>query len=194
MQSQAKTRRCRSLVETIVLLAISIIAGNATAGIGTIILFDGHADQAQPRLPHRPPTATEPNLKISPLTQLDAPVKNCVTAPPRYHDISNRARRQNRELHLLVHEDDRKQIAQAIAESVRQRRGYATTSAAAISTEATVYLLAPPEWDEKDFAPLQPYGEPPRSRTDRVSLDYPHWVRQIHDRRMPNTEQCPDTL
>ena len=85
-------------------------------------------------------------------------------------------------------------MAQAIAESVRQRQGYATTSAVAISTEAIIYLMPPPEWDEKDFDLLQPYGQPPEVRLDSVSANYPQWGSQIYDRQMPDTAQCHATL
>lgn len=175
MQPRAKSRRL-SLAETVTLLSVFILTGNLIAGVGASILFDGHASQAQPRLPHRPAVTAVEMPKIHPLAQPTATADDCVPIPPCYHEISNRARRQERERHLLVHEGDRKQMAQAIAESVRQRRAYAATSAVAISTQATVYLLAPLEWDQADFNPLQPYGEPPEVRLDSVSADYPQRV------------------
>lgn len=194
MLSRAKSRRRLSLAQTLIVLSVFILTGNLIAGIGVSILFDGHADQAQPRLPYRPADAADERPKIRPLAQPAHTADDCVPAPPRYHEISNQARRLERERHLLVHEGDRKQMAQAIAESVRQRRGYATTSAPAMSTQATVYLLASPEWDQTDFDPLQPYGQQPEVRLDSVSADYPQWVRQIYDRQMPDTAPCPETL
>ena len=117
------------------MLAAFVLASNLIAGVGINILFDGHASQARSRLTHQPvaertTTRTEGAAKAPQPEPDDAGHKDCVPAPPAYHEISQQARQQDRERHLLVHKGDRRQTAQAITESVRQRQGYAITSAA----------------------------------------------------------------
>ena len=85
----------------------------------------------------------------------------------------------------MVHEGDRRRMAEAIAESARQRQGYGTIGTPPLSAQAQVYLLAPTQWDQQDFNPLEPYGGPP---------DYPEWAGQVYNRPAQPTAECFATL
>lgn len=85
----------------------------------------------------------------------------------------------------MVHEGDRRQMAEAIAESARQRQGYGTIRTPPLSAQAQVYLLPPPQWDQQDFNRLEPYGGPP---------DYPEWAGQVYNRPAQPTAECSATL
>ena len=161
MRHQRTSGQRLSVIEGVIVLAVFILADNLIASAGATMLFGGHASQAQPRLVHQtdnrqPATTSDEQTKVRLLGQDERRSATCAGIPVPNHTISHEARHQDRERHLLVHEGDRKQMARAIADSVRQRQGYASTHTHTLSTKAYVHLLASPQWDELDFNTFVP--------------------------------------